>query len=132
MAEDGRNREKIVSIDLLRARQTRRLHPGPLESSHATSLPEPPPSPRSGPENFASLEANERAELLREMRAELAELPDIRADKVIEAKLRISSGHYDREEWKQDLAKLLLRAMRRSPAPCPMGTTTASPPEPGT
>lgn len=132
MAEDGRNCEKIVPIDLLRARRTRRLTAVPPEAPHAASPPEPSPSPEGGPEGFASLEANDRAELLREMRAELAELPDVRADKVIEAKLRISSGHYDREESKLDLAKLLFRAMRRSPAPYPMGTTAVSPPEPGT
>jgi hypothetical protein len=52
--------------------------------------------------------ADERARLMAEMREALDDLPDVRMDKVIEARQRIATGFYDKDRVRLDILTALL------------------------
>jgi hypothetical protein len=65
-------------------------------------------------------EAYDRDRLADELKSKLAELPDVRQDKVIEAKLRISSHYYDKEEVRREILRSVLQSLlpkKSSPEP---------------
>jgi hypothetical protein len=54
---------------------------------------------------------DERARLLAAAKDSLNELPAVREDKVIEAKLRISTGYYDNETVRKEVLRSLLASI---------------------
>lgn len=110
MAVQGVGGGKIVSIDSLRARQKARAAQVD-ERAQAASASESPSDGAQVPDESVSLSpaahrARDEQRLREEAKRLLDSLPEIRRDKVIEAKLRISTGHYGREE-------ILAETMRR-------------------
>jgi len=103
MAVEGIGEGKIVPIEVLRQRRAPRAGgaapgAGP-ESAEGAERPD-----RAG----KTLSAGERRALMAELRAEMKDLPEVRRDKVIEAKLRISTGYYNREEVRREILRSLV------------------------
>jgi hypothetical protein len=113
-----------------------------LQENHRAKPAETEPDPRGGSDaaasehaqtegtgSFASLSPEARERLLAELKDELNTLPDVRQDKVIEAKLRISTGYYEREEIRREILRSVLQSLRSRtdapenapPAPPPAG-----------
>lgn len=61
------------------------------------------PAAEVGPQS-----AEERERLLDSFKSETADLPDVRRDKVIEAKIRISTGYYNRDEVRREVLRSVL------------------------
>jgi hypothetical protein len=122
MAIDSVGREKIVPIETLRrlraARELgeeaakRALGPGiPSDADPANGHEaEDRPGAEARPRN-----AEERARLFDRFKSETADLPEIRRDKVIEAKVRISTGYYNRDEVRRDVLHSILANLVSSP-----------------
>lgn len=106
---------KIVSIDTLRSRAAaqRRL----AEAGRESAQPHGPDAESQGAHDTLQLSDQAKALLDREqmmagLRSELKDLPDVRVDKVIEARLRLTSGYYDRPEVKEEIARAFLSDFR--------------------
>jgi hypothetical protein len=69
------------------------------------------PRPRSRP-----LSKRDREHLLAEFRTWSESAPQSRAEKVIEAKVRISRGHYDREDVRREVLRSVLRELLPRPS----------------
>jgi hypothetical protein len=98
MAIEGIRRGKIVSIEELRARR---------RSTERTEQPDP-----ARAETTAEAD---RDRLMKELRAAVDSLPDVRDEKVIEAKLRVSSGYYEREDVRREILRSLLASLLPRP-----------------
>jgi hypothetical protein len=104
---------KVVSIDALRARRDEAA----LRSSATRTAPR---------EESSSLDErmteSERDRLLEELRSELGDLPDVRLDKVIEARSKIARGYYDSERVRLDILGAMFEEERGpiEPAPQPV------------
>jgi hypothetical protein len=59
---------------------------------------------------------DERARLIDRYKSETADLPEVRRDKVIEAKLRISTGYYNRDEVRREVLHSVLANLLPPPA----------------
>ena len=122
MAVKSAGRGKIVPIETLRLKRAAReqseeaalraLDPGmgndanPVDG-HATG---DPPAVEARPRS-----AEERARLVDRFKSETAELPEVRRDKVIEAKVRISTGYYDRDEIRREVVHSVLENLVSPP-----------------
>ena len=117
MAVEGIGRGNIVPIELLRRRHAAR------ETGRGDGPPRPPgagagsgANPATGDAAEAAAaraearprSAEERARLVDRFKSETADLPDVRRDKVIEAKLRISTGYYNRDEVRREVLRSVL------------------------
>lgn len=89
----SRGRSKIVPIESLRRRD---------EAGRAGEAPAVPP-PTAEPS---------RERLLEQWKAALADLPEVRREKVIDAKIRISTGYYESDEVRLQILESMLGAMR--------------------
>lgn len=101
---------KVVSIEELRR----------LRNQRTSGRPEAPPEGNVVPESTDELSADdravldaeaaaeERARIMAEMREALDDLPDVRMDKVIEARQRIATGFYDKDRVRLDILTALL------------------------
>ena len=118
MAIDGVRPDKIVSIEQLRRQRRPASSTGRREAEAADPKP---------------LTPEDRNRLLMDLKAEWDGLPEVRDDKVIEAKLRISTGFYDQEEIRRRILRSVLDSLRRAePGSAPSDPTGAdAPPEPG-
>jgi hypothetical protein len=126
---------KIVSIEVLR-----RLAAGASGSSRASGEKPavPPLLDESQQENLlrrldeglrdaSRLGSQERERLLARLRADLEELPDVREDKVIEAKLRISSGYYNSDTVRREILRSVLESILPSRKEDPPAGATGDP-----
>ena len=86
---EGVERGKIIPIEWLRA----------LQSS----------KPQDAKPAVTGADATDKASLLEEAKQELNELPDVRQEKIDEAKLRISTGYYDSPEVKKEILRSVLQ-----------------------
>jgi hypothetical protein len=68
------------------------------------------------PASSEAISESERNEILDELRSELGDLPDVRLEKVIEARSRIARGYYDSERVRLDILGAMLEE-ERGPAP---------------
>jgi hypothetical protein len=121
MALEGIGRGNVVSIELLR-----RLHAA--QDLEKAANPRTPPTEAAGTEPSAGLgvrSAEERTRLLDTFKSETAGLPDVRRDKVIEAKVRISTGYYNRDEIRREVLRSVLANLLPSR---PASEATATPP----
>ena len=66
---------------------------------------------------------SERDRLLEELRSELGDLPDVRLDKVIEARSKIARGYYDSERIRLDILGAMLEEERGPVAPQSVAST---------
>jgi len=73
------------------------------------------------PAAAASDDSRTREELIEEVKADLEALPDVRREKVIEARLRISRGYYDREDVRREILRSVLADLLPRPVPTPDG-----------
>ena len=101
MAVERIGNGKIVPIELLR--QQRAEAAGGKKSAQEAGRGRETASPASG-----RTTDSDRTRLMAEVKSDLDELPDVRRDKVIEAKLRISSGYYDRAEIRKQILQSVL------------------------
>lgn len=93
---------KIVSIETLRRRaESARTTPATPHEPEA-----PPATLELSPEAQAELE---RDQSIARVRSELETISDVRDEKVIEARLRLSTGYYDRPEIRAQIARSFLR-----------------------
>jgi hypothetical protein len=140
MSVEGVGRGNIVPIEALR-----RMHAA-RESEKAANVR--PPGPAGGDEaGTAAPDAaearlaaearprteEERARLVDRFKNETADLPEVRRDKVIEAKLRISTGYYNRDEIRREVLRSILANLLPSPPPAgpsPADAPYDTPPEP--
>lgn len=102
---------KVVSIDDLRRLRAQRADgKSPGERRAGNALPATPPVPAADDRaaEMSESAADERARLMAEMREALDDLPDVRMDKVIEARQRIATGFYDKERVRLDILTALL------------------------
>lgn len=104
---------KIVSIESLRAR---RDESGPRNAADSTNGIESSLTAGSAATDEAMSES-ERDRLIEELRSELVELPDVRLDKVIEARTKIARGYYDSERVRLDILGAMLEEERGPGAP---------------
>ncbi len=119
MGNDRSNRGKIVSIEVLRRLAARRSG----SSADSGQAPSPHPLPddarledairrlEEGLRNAPAFGSREREQLLARLRDDIDKLPDVRSDKVIEAKLRISSGYYDSDEVRREILRSILESI---------------------
>lgn len=150
MTVDGVGRDKIVTIEMLRHLRAARAASGEVAASSrspeegATALrPQGEPTEAaarrkaraaarvaSGEGTAApaggaarrSPAASEQAELLHQYKEETRDLPEVRAEKVIEAKLRLSSGYYEREDVKREILRAVLANLQARGEASPSGT----------
>jgi hypothetical protein len=122
MGIDGVGSGKVIPIEWLR-----RLHEG--DALQAKASPKPRTDASEGGMGSddsipaASLSEAERARLISFLKEGLDSLPDVRRDKVIEAKLRISTGYYEREEIRREILRSVLQSLRaRTDAAAPGAT----------
>jgi hypothetical protein len=104
---------KVVSIDALRARRDEAA----LRASTGTAPRDDSPSPDE------PMSESERDRLLEELRSELGDLPDVRLDKVIEARSKIARGYYDSERIRLDILGAMLEEERGPVAPQSVAST---------
>jgi hypothetical protein len=107
MGIEGVGNGKVIPIEWLRALRC--------------AAPADAPSPgRSGgaadstglrEEETAADSVGGRERLAAELARELEKLPDVRREKVLEAKLRISTGYYDREDVRREILRSLLASI---------------------
>jgi hypothetical protein len=71
--------------------------------------------------------AEERARLVDRFKSETADLPEVRRDKVIEAKVRISTGYYNRDEVRREVLRSVLANLL--PPPLSAGHSQEAPAE---
>lgn len=71
--------------------------------------------------------AEDRARLIDRFKSETADLPEVRRDKVIEAKVRISTGYYNRDEVRREVLRSILSNLL--PPPSSAGPPRDAPPE---
>ncbi len=102
MAIEGIGRLKIVPIDELRARR---------ETGQSATSPPADKAPASDQPTLAGLSESDRDRLLKALKAGLDALPDVRCEKIIEAKLRISSGYYERDDIRREVLRSLLASL---------------------
>jgi hypothetical protein len=109
MALEGIGRDKIVSIEQLRqlraaeAQKGKARPAGPAaEETQDAAAPAP---------SEVRPSAEERDRIMRELKADMEELPDVRRDKVIEAKLRISTGYYNSDEIRREVLRSFLSSL---------------------
>ena len=95
MGVEGVERGKIIPIEWLRA----------LQSS----------KPQDAKPAVTGADATDKASLLAEAKQGLEELPDVRQEKIDEAKLRISTGYYDRPEVKKEILRSVLQNLLPAP-----------------
>ncbi len=130
MSVDGIGREKIVSIEMLRRLRAAAAAPDANGSATAGS------SRAEGvPRGGGPLSAQERRRLLTQFKSETAELPEVRSEKVIAAKLRLSTGYYNRPEVRRELLRSVLADLLppphgAPPAPGPGKAASAAPSDP--
>lgn len=126
MAVEGIGAGKVVPIELLRqqraeaAREKVTAAPQRPAASQKPAAGEREDQARRAREPRARVDSGnaartrepsapvDRAGLMAEIKSDLEELPDVRKDKVIEAKLRISTGYYDRPEVKKRILQSFL------------------------
>ncbi len=124
MTVEGVGRGNVVPIELLRRnraqREQRQAAAGPAADGQAGDDSGSAAANASGldrtadvphPDATAPSPALERARLLDRYRAETAGLPDVRRDKVIEAKLRISTGYYNRDDIRREVLRSVLEQL---------------------
>jgi hypothetical protein len=107
MGVEGIGSRKIVSIEELRAWRAARARDA---LQHAPG--EGGPAPEDGGEAADAAPVDpgaERARLLEEFRRATEHLPEVRREKVIEARLRVSTGYYDREDVRRAILRAVLR-----------------------
>ncbi len=98
---------KIVSIETLRQKALKRGQGASDAAKPTDREPEAPPATLElSPLAQAELE---RDQSIARVRSDLAELPDVRSEKVIEARLRLSTGYYDKPEIRARIALSFLR-----------------------
>ncbi len=134
MAVEGVGRGNIVPIETLRLQHAAR------ERDEAAALR----TPGAGVGNGANLvngdaaeaqraaearprSAEERARLVDRFKSETADLPEVRRDKVIEAKVRISTGYYNRDEVRREVLRSVLANLL--PPQSSTGPPREAPPE---
>jgi hypothetical protein len=124
MAVESVGRGNIVPIETLRLKRAAReqseeaarraLDSGmgnganPVHGPAAGDQPAAEARPRS---------AEERARLIDRFKSETADLPEVRRDKVIEAKVRISTGYYNRAEIRREVLHSILASLVSPPPP---------------
>jgi hypothetical protein len=133
MAVEGVGRGNIVPIEALRLQHAARERekaalrtPGveagdganPVDGDAAEAKRAAEARPRS---------AEERARLVDRFKSETADLPEVRRDKVIEAKVRISTGYYNRDEVRREVLRSVLANLL--PPPSSAGPLREPPPE---
>jgi hypothetical protein len=130
MAVEGIGRGQIVPIELLRLRAAAQEQADGKTSRAPGSGggDEAKPARGDAAETLRAAEAQraaearphsaeERARLVDRFKSDTADLPDVRRDKVIEAKLRISTGYYNRDEVRREvLRSVLANLLPSSPA----------------
>jgi hypothetical protein len=133
MAVDGIGRSKIIAIEQLRRMHAARAQeeasaPGAKRAGAADST-----GPGTGEAAAAHRAAEarpqteqEKARLVDQFKSETADLPDVRRDKVIEAKLRISSGYYNRDEIRKEILRSVLANIAPPPPEPTAGAESAS------
>lgn len=123
MALEGIGADKVVPIETLRAgkRERARIESGrpPAKTDadsgvHVPSEAIPPAPVELSPEAEAALE---RERQLREVRADIESLPDVRTEKVIEARIKISKGFYERPDVQAEIARRFLSEPAVPPKP---------------
>lgn len=111
MGVEAIGRGKIVPIEWLRKVHEDRS----AQAKGKVQEPAPPASPDpvedASPDPLLSLSPEDRLRILAEFKSELSDPPDVRPDKVIEAKLRISTGYYNRDEIRREVLRSLLESM---------------------
>jgi len=100
MGLDGVGRGKIIPIEWLRTLAQGKTA-GPTASSGQTPPGAADPAAPTAPADDPAL--------LSEIKQGLADLPDVRQEKVDEAKLRISSGYYNRPEIRKEILRSVLQ-----------------------
>jgi hypothetical protein len=134
MAVESAGRGNIIPIETLRLKRAAR------ERSEEAALRALDPGMANGanPENGHAAEdqpaaearprsAEERARLVDRFKSETADLPEVRRDKVIEAKVRISTGYYNRDEIRREVLHSVLAnlvsppSMANPPSEAPTG-----------
>lgn len=95
---------KIVSIDTLRAQAKEKRSAQGAEPT--SSVNEEAATLELSPEARALLD---REQTIARLKSDLVDLPDVRAEKVIEARIRLSTGFYDRPEVRAEVARAFLR-----------------------
>ncbi len=119
MGNDRSDRGRIVSIDLLRRLAARRSAASPDSPQAAPEHPLPDDNLledairrlEEGISRAPYFGSRRRKELLARLRADIEKLPDVRPDRVIEAKLRISSGYYDNDEVRREILRSILESI---------------------
>lgn len=134
MTVDGIGRDKIVTIEMLRHLRAARAAEGgaaasarpvqeptrPAKGADETAAPagagtRRPAAAQGGRTNRRTTSSGreagaspERSALLEQYEQETRGLPDVRSDKVIEAKLRLSTGYYDSENVRREILRAVL------------------------
>jgi hypothetical protein len=113
MSLEGIGRGKIVPIEWLqRVHRADEERTAKAETKASRSVPAEPVAPntveKAADEASSLSRVEERDRLMADLKAELSNLPDVRKDKVIEAKLRISTGYYNQEEVRRQILRSLL------------------------
>jgi hypothetical protein len=115
MAVEGIGRDNVVPIETLR-----RLHAERVQAEASSRRPSPvngadenAAAARDAEEARRAAEARprsaeEQARLVDRFKSETADLPEVRRDKVIEAKLRISTGYYNRDDVRREVLRSVL------------------------
>jgi len=111
---------KVVSIESLRARR---------EEASLREVAAREAGKDRSPSAEEPMSEAERDRLLEELRSELIDLPDVRLDKVIEARARIARGYYDSERVLLDTLEAMLEEERgpMHPAPDPASARSGVP-----
>ena len=140
MAVEGVGRGNVVPIETLRLKHAARERDG------AAGMRPPGVSVGDGanPVNREAAEAQrgsearprsaeERSRLVDRFKAETADLPEVRRDKVIEAKVRISTGYYNRDEVRREVLRSILANLLPHPSSAspPREAPTETQDEPG-
>jgi hypothetical protein len=140
MAIEGVGRGNIVPIEALRLKHAARergeaaalrtpgadvtdgANPVKGDATEAKRAAEAQRATEARPRN-----AQERARLVDRFKSETADLPEVRRDKVIEAKVRISTGYYNRDEVRREVLRSILSNLL--PPPSSAGPPRDAPPE---
>lgn len=119
MGNDRSKRGRIVSIEVLR--RLAAIKSGSSGSPASSSTPPLLPDEEQLNDAIDLLEEDlrnayrfgprDRERLLARLRADLEKLPEVRSDKVIEAKQRISSGYYDNDAVRREILRSILESI---------------------
>ena len=94
MGIEGVGQAKIIPIEWLRALAGTKAKDSPPAASDAGAASPAPTDP---------------SKLLEDYNRETSQLPEVRQDKIDEARLRISTGYYNRPEVKREILRSVLR-----------------------